>query len=405
MSDAETPDQTRAVLWSSRVLRRSLFDADGSTVGTVHDVLLAPASASQAPTLRGFVVHVDRRNIFVHEARVDALDRDGVHLRGGTVDLRQFKKRPGELLVSEDIIGAPTELGPIADVGFLESERANGRWVIHEIAAGGGGRVRRRPVRTLPWSHVASRYVPDAVIGDLAQLRDLHKADAAEAIQGWSDDRKAELAAALDASRLADVLEEMPEEEQVEIIAQLDTEDAIAVLDEMETDDEIDLLKQMTSADREHLLAEMPEDEVVLLRSLLSYQEDTAGGMMNPEAVILSPETFVAEGVARLRDAQLPPALMVRTFVTETPTVAPTGQYLGTVTLPRLLKEPPTHRVGDCMETEIPTVAPSTPESEVAEILARYDLLAVPVVDAAQRLVGVVTVDDVLVRLVEGSRA
>lgn len=397
-ASATEPTDNRQMLWSSRLFRRSLFDADGTTVGMVYDIILAPATATHPPQLRGFVAQVDRRNIFVHEARVDAVDSDGVHLRGGTVDLRHFKQRPGELLVSE-IVGSQTSLGPVTDVGFIESTRADGTWVVHQVATG-VGRMRRRHIETLPWSDIAGRYRPDAMTGDLARISDLHKADAAEAIQSLTDERRAELTAALEASRLADVLEELPEDEQIAIITNLETEDAVAVLDEMETDDEIDLLKQMTVADRESFLAEMPEEEVVLLRSLLSYREDTAGGMMTPQAVIVEPDTSVAEAVARLRDAQLPPALMVRMFVTSAPTVTPTGPYLGTVTLSRLLKEPPTHTVADCLENEVPLLTPSTTESEVANLLARYDLLAVPVVDAAGRLVGVVTVDDVLVRLV-----
>jgi len=403
MADTATTEPA-AMLWSSRVLRRPLFDADASTVGTVQDVLLASGTPAMAPALRGFVVQVDRRRIFVHEARVEAVDRDGVHLRGGTVDLRQFKQRQGEILVTEDIIGVPTSKGPVTDVGLIESERGHGNMVAHQVATGGGGRVRRRPLHTLPWSEIAPRFLADAVTGDVARLREMHKADAAEEFQGLSDERRAELTAALDTSQLADVMEELPETEQVEIIAQLSTNDAVALLNEMETDDEIDLLKQMKRADREELLGEMPEDRVVLLRSLLSYREDTAGGIMTPEAVIVSGTTPVATGIARLRDAQLPPALMVRLFVTDPPTATPTGKYLGTVTLPRLLKEPPTQPIGNCLETEIPQLSPSTPEREVAELFARYDLLAVPVVDAAQRLLGVVTVDDVLVRMVEQRR-
>lgn len=403
MTDADTTaDQadTRPMLWSSRVLRRSLFDADGSTVGTIEDIILSPATATEPPTLRGFVAAVDRRRIFVHESRVDAVDRDGVHLRGGTVDLRHFKQRPGEILVS-DIVSSRTAAGPVTDLGFIESDVEEGSWQAHEIAVGGGGLVRRRSPRTLPWSEIASRYMPDAVTGELARLRDLHKADAAAAIQSLPDHRRAELMSALEASRLADVLEELPEDEQVEIIARLNTEDAVEVLEHMETDDEIDLLKEMPLAARETLLAEMDADEVTLLRSLLSHREDTAGGLMTPQAVILTPDTTVAEAVARLRDSELPPALMVRVFVAEPPSTTPTGLYLGTVMLPRLLKEPPTHAVGDCIDQEVPTVAPTSPESEVAALLARYDLLVVPVVDAASRLVGVVTVDDVLARLLE----
>ncbi len=392
-------DEERPVFWSSRVLRRGLLDGDGSTIGTVVDILLSPALGGQAPTLRGFVAQVDRRRIFVHQARVDAVGRDGVHLRGGTVDLRHFKKRPGELLVSTEVVGMAGPDGPITDVAFHESSRQDGVWQVDAVAMG-SGRLLRRTVATTPWSAMASRFATDTVTGDLARLRDLHKADAAAALQSLPETRRADLAAALDASRLADVLEELPEVDQVEILGQLDTEDAVAVLEEMETDDEIDLLKELPAADREELLAQMDDAEVIKLRSLLSYHEDTAGGIMNPEAVIVGPNTTVAEAIARLRDTDMPPALTMRAFVVEPPATTPTGRFVGSVTLPRLLKERPTHIVSDCVDTTVPTLLTSAPESEVAALLARYDLLAVPVVDAAQRLVGVITVDDVIVRLV-----
>ena len=122
---------------------------------------------------------------------------------------------------------------------------------------------------------------------------------------------------------------------------------------------------------------------------------------MNPEAIILKPDATVAEAIARLRDTDLPPAISVRLFVTETPTQAPTGRYLGSVTLPRLLQEPPANKVGDCINREEPTLRPSASEQEVASLLARYDLLAVAVVDPLERLVGVITVDDVVIRLIE----
>ncbi|MFV2039580.1 MAG: hypothetical protein ACC660_05005, partial [Acidimicrobiales bacterium] len=119
MTDTGGDDQpSGAMLWSSRVLRRSLFDADGSTVGTLHDIIVSQTTPGRPPMLRGFVAQVDRRKIFVHAARVDAIDRDGVHLRGGTVDLRQFKQRAGEIRVSVDIVGTETSQGPVTDVGL-----------------------------------------------------------------------------------------------------------------------------------------------------------------------------------------------------------------------------------------------------------------------------------------------
>ena len=101
-------------LWGSRLVKKSLFDADGSTLGSIQDILLVPAASENRLYLRGFVASVDRRLIFVHEARVDAVDRDGLHLRGGTLDLRIFKKRHGEMLLTKDIYATRLESGSIA---------------------------------------------------------------------------------------------------------------------------------------------------------------------------------------------------------------------------------------------------------------------------------------------------
>lgn len=389
-------------LWGSRLVKKSLFDADGSTLGSIQDILLVPAASENRLYLRGFVASVDRRLIFVHEARVDAVDRDGLHLRGGTLDLRIFKKRHGEMLLTKDIYATRLESGSISDVGFAESGLNDGKWFTNKVAFSAGGRLRKRNLEVADWASIGPAFTSDQVSGDLARLRELHKADAAEVIQTIPEGRRTELAAALEASRLADLLEELPESEQALILNKLETADAIEVLQEMEIDDEIDLLKELDPTQREMLLAEMDPENVQQIRSLLKYNEDTAGGMMTPEAIVLTPDSTVADAIARLRDTDLPPAISVRLFITESPIQAPTGKYLGSVTLARLLREPPTCTVGDCIDNDVPTLTPETSEKEVAKILARYDLLAVAVVDAMHRLVGVVTVDDVIIRLTEG---
>ncbi len=388
-------------LWATRVLKRSLFDADGGILGSIDDIILTPEISGNALSLRGFVASVDRRQIFVHEGRVEAVDRDGIHLRGGTVDLRLFKRRAGELLATEDLIGISTDNGKIGDIGFKASNLKTGKFCTSQISLSSGGRLRKKQLDILDWDSVAYLFLLDPVSGDLARLRDLHKADAAKEIQSIPLDRRAELTSALEASRLADLLEELPESDQAEILKNLEIEDAIEVLGEMEIDDEIDLLKELDPDRRESLLSGMDPEQVSQLRALLSYNEDTAGGMMNPEAIVLTPEATVAEAIARLRDTDLPPAISVRLFITEAPTQAPTGRYLGSVTLPRLLQEPPAHKVGDCINREEPTLQPSASENEVADLLARYDLLAVAVIDPLERLVGVITVDDVIIRLIE----
>jgi Mg/Co/Ni transporter MgtE len=335
----------------------------------------------------------------VHRLRVAAIDGDGVHLTGGTVDLRRFHRRSGELLAT-DIIGARVERGVVHDVAFVA--RADGVLVVDKVAVGSGSRLRLRPSLTeIPWRNVGQLFALDANAGELARLRNLHKADAARRMGALPAARRAQLAAELDAEQLADVLEELPERQQVEIIARLDLDDAVEVLEEMEVDDAADLLREIPAARREALLHEMDDDDASQLRRLLDYREDTAGGLMTPEPVIVTPDTPVAEVVAKLRDTDLSPALAHHAFLADAPTGTPTGRFRGYATLQRLLHEPPSRPVGECMDEHVPTVLPHTPERVVADLLARYDLLSIAVVDGTGRLVGAVTVDDVLQRMLE----
>ena len=328
----------------------------------------------------------------------------GVHLKGGTVDLRRFQKRSGELLADAEIIGRPAKTGVVRDIA-LTQRNLDKALVVDQVAIGAAGRLRlRHQLALVPWKDVEELFSFDATAGELAKLRGLHKADAARRIGALPKARRAQIAAELDAQRLADVMEELPEGQQVEIIGGLETEEAIAVLEEMEVDDAIDLLKELPVSAREQYLAVMEDDDAARLRVLLQYREDTAGGMMTPEPIVVSPDTPIAEVIAIARDTDLPPALANRVYVTDAPTSPPTGRYHGTVTLQRLLHEPPSHTVGDSLSPQIPTVLATTPELEVAELLARYDLLSVPVVDQAGRLLGAVTVDDVVLRLVERAR-
>jgi Mg/Co/Ni transporter MgtE len=167
----------------------------------------------------------------------------------------------------------------------------------------------------------------------------------------------------------------------------------------MAPDDAADLLGEMTDQRQQELLEAMQPEEADDLRLLLSYGENTAGGLMNPEPVILGAESTVAEALARVRDATLSPTLAAQVFVVRPPTEVPTGRFLGTVHFQRLLREPPARAVADCIDGETPVVQPDMPDADVAATLAAYNLLAVAVCDEANRLLGTVTVDDVLDRV------
>jgi Mg/Co/Ni transporter MgtE len=207
------------------------------------------------------------------------------------------------------------------------------------------------------------------------------------------------LASELEDDRLADLLEELSEDEQVRIVEGLDQQRLARVLDEMEADDAADLLGEFSESRQAELLGAMDPEEAEPVRRLLIYKPDTAGGLMTPEPVILDGQATVAEALARIRDSDLPVPLAAQVFVCHPPLETPTGRFQGVVGVQRLLREAPGKPLARCLDEEWESVAADASEREVAERLAAYDVVAIPVTDGAKRLVGAVTIDDVLDRM------
>ncbi|GAA1130111.1 CBS domain-containing protein [Arthrobacter flavus] len=230
----------------------------------------------------------------------------------------------------------------------------------------------------------------------VAQHEDLKPADFADALHEMSDKRRTEIAGALQDDRLADILQELPDDDQVQILSSLHRERAADVLEEMDPDDAADLLNELPEAQKEDLLALMEPEDAEDVRRLLQYEEDTAGSMMTTVPVILPPEATVAEALAHVRREELTPALASSIFVCRPPLETPTGRYLGVVHIQQLLRFPPPEQLGNIVDTDLEPVGDQANISEVARILATYNLNSIPVVNAEGRLVGAVTVDDVL---------
>jgi Mg/Co/Ni transporter MgtE len=164
----------------------------------------------------------------------------------------------------------------------------------------------------------------------------------------------------------------------------------------MEPDDAADLLGQLPEERSEELLELMEPEEAEDVRALLKYGPDTAGGLMTSEPIVLSADATVAEALALIRRHELHPALAAAVFVTLPPYETPTGRLLGTVHFQRMLRYPPHERLGAIIDDTLDPMPASASAAEVARLLASYNLVSVPVVDQAHRLVGAVSIDDVL---------
>jgi CBS domain-containing protein len=384
-------------VFTSRLRGRPLLDSEDLAIGRIRDVVILATAGGDPPRALGLVVTLQRRRIFVNLAQITEISVDGAHLPGGTVDLDRFTRRAGEILASE-LYGRYTESGNVVDVAIVPTEKQRVGWEVSSVALAHGRRLRLRSTTIEPWDRHKELFQAGPLGDQLASLRELQPADLASAVEGMSPSRRSQIAAALDDEELADLLEEMPEQDQIRLLSGLGLERTADVVEEMQPDDAADLLAEMPAEQRERLLTAMEAVQAADLRRLLRYDAKTAGGLMTSEPIIVTPDVAVAEVLARIRDPDAPVTSAAQIYVCEPPMLTPTGRYLGSVGFQRLLRRPPAMEVGKCIEASF-FVRPDLPERELAARIAAYNLVSVAVCDQDGRLLGAVTVDDVLDRL------
>jgi len=390
----------------ARLAGCAVFDPVGDRLGKVRDVVIVYRS-SAAPRVIGLVVEIPgRRHVFLSIGRVTSI-RAGQVISTGLINVRRFQPRPGEVRVLAEFLGRRVRLTDGSGTAVIEDaaieQDRHGEWAISQLflrkAKTSASPFAKGPTTFAGWQDVAELRKPgEAQSAEqlVATYSDLHAADLATTLLDLPEKRLIEVAEELPDDRLADALEEMPEDDQVDILDRLGDERAADVLDEMEPDDAADLLAQLPPERLEQLLALMEPEEAEDVRMLLRYGPDTAGGLMTPEPIILSADATVAEALALIRRHELHPALAAAVFVTLPPFETPTGRLLGVVHFQRMLRYPPHERLGAILDDTLEPVSVTASAAEVARMLASYDLVSLPVVDAAHRLVGAVSIDDVL---------
>jgi len=381
-------------VFTSRLKGRPLLDKESLTIGRIRDVVILPSAGQEPPSALGLVVTLQRRRIFVNLGQIAEISVDGAHLHGGAVDLDRFTRRTGEILASE-LAGQHVQDGTVVDVAISPSEQLRVGWEVSALAVSRGRSLLHRGPEIVPWDRYPELFKADPLTEQLAELRELPPADLATAVEGLPPSRRDQIAAGLEDEQLADLLEEMPEQDQVRLLASLGLERSAGVVEEMQPDDAADLLAELPAEQRERLLTAMETGQAEDLRRLLRYGPKTAGGLMTSQPLIVTPDTPVAEVLARIRNPDTPITAAAQVYVCEPPMVTPTGRYLGSVGFQRLLRRAPSVLVGQCVEGRV-FVRPELSERDLAARIAAYNLVSVAVCDEDGRLVGAVTVDDVL---------
>jgi len=396
-----TAELTRIFL--AKLAGTPVFDPNGDRVGKVRDAVASVRRDKLAPRVLGFIVEVpQRRKIFIPITRVTSIDDGGVFITG-SLNIRRYQQRHGEMQLLAELLDHSTHLSEsgervvIEDIGIELSE--NKDWHAQYIHVLKKARTLRRGTSTtVKWNDVdleaPSHTVNLAGVED--DINQLPAQDVAAALHELDMEQQTEIARTMDDEKLADVLEEMDDADRVALVTQLEGELVADVLSEMAPDDAADVLREVGTEKAESLLSLMEVEEAQDVRRLMEYEDFSAGGMMTTDPVILAVDSTVAEALAAVRQKDLAPASAAQVFVCRAPLETPTGRLVGVIHMQRLLREPPALSLGIVADKETNAISPETPLNDVVKHLANYNLIAAPVVDEHERLLGAVTVDDVL---------
>ena len=390
----------------ARLIGTSVFDPLGDAVGKVHDVVVLLQMRGE-PRAVGFVIDVSsRRRVFLPLSRITAIE-PGAVITTGLMNIRRFTQRHVETLVVGELLDRVVTMrdgSGTVTVRDVAIERDRGMdWKVTRLfvqrASSGPLGLRRGEtftVRPDEVSGLADSADKQGATALLATLEDLKPADLADVMRDLPQDSQMRVAAELTDERLADVLEELGNEDAVALLSRLEAGRAAHVLDAMQPDDAADLVADLPQLKATELLGLMEPEEAEDVRRLMAYDDYTAGGLMTTEPIILPPESTVATFLAQSRKAEVPPALAAVGFVCRPPLESPTGKFVGMIHFQRALRERPQRLVGSIVDTDVDSVRPEDSIGTVTRLLATYNLTALPVLDDAGRLLGAVSVDDVL---------
>ncbi|HEV2835036.1 MAG TPA: CBS domain-containing protein [Pyrinomonadaceae bacterium] len=377
-------------------------------MATVKDVIVR-LGEDDHPPVTGFVARYRRRDFFLSRWRITELNQNGVRLNSDILDLRPFVRRESEVLLARDVLDKQLidvdgkRVVRVNDVQIIE---AAGEWRVTgaDVSLQGlwrrlapaGFAGSRRPVEVLDWADVGYLATDAATVqlkSSSDKLARLHPVEIARLAEALSYHHGSEVVESLDDETAAETLEEMPAEHQVRILGDMDQERAADILEWMSPDEAADVLGDLPEEKAEELLGLMEDEEQADVAELLPYEDDTAGGLMTTEFVTLPRVLTVGEALARLREMAETPNMIYYLYVVEEEN---SWKLCGVIALRSLILGDPSMPLQDVMRTEFQRADPQEPASEVAQRIAEYNLLALPVVDESGDILGIITVDDAM---------
>jgi CBS domain-containing protein len=399
-----------AIVHVSSVAGSPLLDSAGERLGRVEDVVARLDLADPLPAVVGLKARIGGREMFVPINRVERLEPAAARTATTKLNLAQFERRPGEVLLRADVLDRSlinVQTARLVKAREVELVCENGTWRVAGIDSSFRARLWRLLPRSfrghdtehsqfLPWRDMEAfvGHVPSSRLKLASRrLARLHPAQIADLVEAASHEEGEEILAAVghDKELEADVFEELDDEHQVEFLRERSDEQVAEVLGRMASDDAADLLLEIEQDRRLPILNLLPPAKQRKIRGLLGHNPSTAGGLMNPDFVSAPVDATVGEALARVRATELGPQQVSLICV-----VDDAGVLAGATSLAELVRTDPQQSLSSLIEHPVPTVPAEADLPEVARLMTDYNLIAMPVLDGEGKPIGIVAVDDVL---------
>ena len=397
------------ILHLSSVIKRPLVDGAGDRLGKVQD-LIVRAGESPHPPVVGLVVDIGGRDLFVPIRKVAAFEPGRVLFEGRRVDLRRFERRPGELLLAQDLLAHHLINfvgGRLIRANEIELAKVKGTWEVVAVDPSprpvlsrllpGRHHHEAKPGTFVDWASIEPfvAHVPSSRLRiPYRKLAKLHPAQIADLVEAASHDEGEEIIEAVGADREleADVFEELDTEHQLEFVKSRSDQEAARLLSSMAPDDAADLITELDQERRLPILNLLPEPQQRKVRSLLSYNPETAGGLMSPDFLSASSSMPIGSVLDLIRASSAPPEALNVVFA-----VNADGHLVGSASTVRLVQADPALPFDSIVEAEPVHVHPDWDMGAMVRTMSDFNLIVAPVMDPEHgEILGVVTVDDVL---------
>jgi CBS domain-containing protein len=388
-------------IYLSELLARPVLDKKGDAIGKIRDLNVVPGDPF--PCVEGLYIKTPGGTAYVSMKEINVLNKRVVTMRGDAGTIVYAEPREKEILIAKHIMDKQiVDINgvKVVRVNDVQLGQVNDHFGMLAIDVGFGGIIRRlgfgkaRKGTLIPWKYVTTLEPGlDRLTLTMTRksLAEMHPVDMAEILSQVSMQERTALLSSLDEETAGDVIGELDEETAAKIISEMEPEKAADVLEQMDPDEAADVLGDLPEKKAVELLSRMDKEEAEEVRELLEHDEDTAGGLMTTDYICFPPDMTAAEVMKELR--LLAPDIEMIYYLY----VVDKEEHLqGVLSLKDLILASPGAPLASIMKTNPKRVLATEDKKEVAEMVSRYNLYAIPVVDEEDHILGIITVDDVV---------